>query len=159
MPRRTSAHLALLSTLALAPVALAADAPDPEAANRVVEYYYSDAGDPLLMELELCSGIYEEGPDKNECLETLDPKAIERGSEVYVWMKFLVPRDAQAEILTQLNRNGVTRRTFNRTLDGAIRYRTWHVAQFDSAGSWEIAVYHEGVDDVRLLRTVSIEVK
>ena len=143
----------------LMPATTLAEPPEPDAADRVVEYYFSDAGAPVLMDFELCSGVYEEGPDKNDCLETLDPASIEAGTEVYLWMKFLVPRDATASILTQLNHKGVTRRTFNRDLEGAIRYRTWHVARFENTGTWEIAVFHEGPDDVTKLRSVSINVK
>lgn len=155
--------IAVLSTIALglaiAPAARAVEAPDPETANSVVEYYYSDAGTPVLMEFKLCTGVYDEGPDEHECLEEVDPSAVESGSEVYLWMKFLVPQDTEATILTQLNHKGVTRRTFNRDLGGAVRYRTWHTTTFEKAGTWEVAVFHEGAQDVEKLHSVTLNVQ
>ncbi|HKK06041.1 MAG TPA: hypothetical protein VKA50_09350 [Gammaproteobacteria bacterium] len=158
MNRAITVLCTLVPSVVLAPAAFAAP-PSPADANRVVEYYYSDAGAPVLMNFKLCSGVYEEGPDKNNCLEELDPKSIEQGTDVYIWMKFLVPRDAKASILTQLNHKGITRKTFNRDLDGAIRYRTWHTTQFESPGQWEVAVFHEGVNDVEKLQSITVNVK
>lgn len=154
---RTVAALAVLlpGTAALA----APPPPDPEIANSIVEYYYSDASAPVLMELEVCAGVHEKGPEEHDCTETLDPKGIAAGTDVYLWMKFLVPRDATADVLTQLNRGGITRRTFHRELGGALRYRTWHKVSFDDTGDWEVVVLHEGDDGVAKLRTVKLEVE
>lgn len=157
--RRLIAVLCTIPALVFASTLAAAEPPEPASANAVVEYYYSDAGRPVLMDFKLCNGVYEDGPDKHDCLEELDPAAIETGTEVYLWMKFLVPRDAEAGILTQLNHKGVTRRTFNRDLGGALRYRTWHKATFEQAGTWEVAVLYEGADGVEKLHSATLNVK
>jgi len=152
--------LVLLLTFALAvPVAAqGADKPGAETASRVVDYYYSDATDPILLSFQLCAGVHDEGPNENNCTETLDPQSIEPGEPVYLWMKFLVPRDASATVLTQLDHKGLTRQTFSRDLGGALRYRTWHRATIDRTGEWEIKVFHEGQDEVTQLHSTVVEV-
>lgn len=149
----------LIPALAFAPAAAAAEVPEPGQANSVVEYYYSDAGKPVLMEFKLCNGVHQQGPDQHECLEEIAPSAVEAGTEVFLWMKFLVPRDAEADILTQLNHQGVTRRTFTCELDGAVWFRTWHTATFESTGTWEVAILYETADGVDRLHSATLNVK
>lgn len=159
MKRSTALFNSLVLSLVLVPVTTNAEAPPSSEADRVINYYYSNAAIPVLMEFKLCSGVHDEGPNQHNCMEELDANAIEAGSEVHIWMKFLVPRDATPSILTQLNHDGITRRTFNRDLSGAIRYRTWHTARFDNTGSWEIVVLNEGTDEVVRLASESITVR
>lgn len=159
MQRLIAVLCTLAVSIAFTPAVSAAEVPEPARAASVVEYYYSDAGTPVLMEFKLCNGVHQDGPEKHECLEEIEPSAVESGTEVYLWMKFLVPREAEASILTQINNKGITRRTFNRDLGGAIRYRTWHRATFESTGTWEVAVLHEGADEVTKLHSVTLNVK
>ncbi len=158
--RQGNRSLALFAlSLMLLPAAHAADKPPAEAANRVVDYYYGDANEPLLLAFKLCKGVHEQGPQKHNCTEELDRESIDTGTTVYLWMKYLVPREANATVLTQLNHKGITRQTFNRDLDGALRYRTWHRATMDSAGQWEISVFHEQGDGVTKLHSSVVEVE
>lgn len=159
MKRSTALFSSLALSLALLPTTVAAETPSASEARSVVNYYYSDATAPVLMDFKLCAGVHEEGPDQHNCTEELDADAIEADTDVHIWMNFMVPRDATASILTQLNHDGITRRTFTRDLNGAIRYRTWHTASFGSTGDWEITVLHEGDDEVARLTSQSITVR
>ncbi len=150
-----------MSALVLLAIASAhaADKPSPEAANRVVDYYYSDAQEPILMAFKLCEGVHEEGPQKHDCTEEVSPDAVAAGEPITLWMKYLVPRDASAQVLTQLDRDGITRQTYSRELEGALRYRTWHRTTLERTGEWTIDVFHEGKGEVTRLHSSRIQVQ
>lgn len=149
---------ATLLAAALAPAAFAADPPTGAEANRTVAYYYSDAQQPVLMDFRVCSEVQEQGDGKHDCKSTVDKTALVEGEEVVLWMKFLVPREASPTILMQVDQDGITRDTFERTLGGAIRYRTWNRVQLSRDGTWKVRVFHETEDEVRELYSGSLEV-
>lgn len=153
--------LTAMATFAISVGAAAAQPPSGEAANSVVDYYYSDASQPVLMEFKVCKGVYEKGQNQHNCKEEIPEGKLREGMRAYLWMKFLVPRQASPRVLMQLNHKGITRDTMNRELDGAVRYRTWNVADFSRSGDWVAQVFHESEDDVTELfsRTLKVQPK
>lgn len=147
----------LLAILLCAP-AFAQQAPTGAEADRTVSYYYSDATRPVLMDLRVCADVQDEGEARHECTRTIDPAALTEGQEVVLWMKFLVPREASPRILMQADHEGITRDTFERTLSGAIRYRTWNRVELSRDGTWQVRVFHETEDTVRELYSDTLEV-
>ncbi len=159
MQRRKMVWATLTLALAIAPMAHGAGKPSPDEASKVMDYYYSDASEPLLVDFKLCESVHQEGDEKHNCKNEIDRGQVEAGSEVYLWMKYLVPREASATVLTQLNHDGITRRTYRRELDGALRYRTWHTTQFKDTGKWEVSIFHEASDGVRKLFSTVLKVQ
>lgn len=155
---KTKTLMSLCAVFAIAPVAVAAEVPSPNEANKVVEYYYSDAKEPVLMEFKICEAIHEDGDEKNNCKGELASGDIPEGTKAYLWMKFLVPGDAAPGILMQLNHKGITRDTYSRNLTGSVRYRTWHSVEFSKAGDWDIQIFYEGEDDVKELYSSTVKV-
>lgn len=159
---RTSPVIALCVGLGIAPAAPvthADKAPSSRDTQQVIEYYYSDAEQPVLMDFRLCRGIDDDGPDRYECRGALSESELTTGMRVYAWMKFLVPRDASPSIMLRIDHDARTRDTWTRRLQGAVRFRTWHVVDFDRPGRWRMEVYHANGDDpLRLFsRTVRID--
>lgn len=155
---RATIRAALLCAVLAPTAASAVEAPTGAEADRTVEYYYSDAQDPVLMDFRVCTDVQDEGDGKHDCTSTVDTAALTEGEEVVLWMKFLVPREATPKILMQVDHKGVTRDTFERTLSGAIRYRTWNRVKLTRDGTWKVRVFHETEDDVRELYSGSLEV-
>jgi hypothetical protein len=159
---RKSPFIALYVCLGIAaapPTVHADKAPSSRETRQVVEYYYSDAEQPVLMDFRLCRGIHDAGPDRYECREPLSESELTNGMRVYAWMKFLVPQDATPTIMLRVDHDARTRDTWSRRLEGAVRYRTWHAVNLDRPGRWRMEVYHANGDDpLRLFsRTVRID--
>lgn len=145
-------------TIVSASHGMAASAPSGEAANTVVEYYYSDATRPVLMDFRICAAIHEEGDEKHNCKDEIQVSDLTEGSEAYLWMKFLVPQEAEPRILMQVSHKGITRDTFNSKISGAIRYRTWNKVVFSRGGDWTAQIFYEEGDDVTELFSRTIKV-
>jgi hypothetical protein len=159
---RTSPLITLCVSLGIAaatPAVHADRAPSSRDTRQVVEYYYSDAEQPVLMDFGLCRGIHNEGPDRYECREPLSESELTAGMRVYAWMKFLVPRGATPSIMLRIDHDARTRDTWTRRLEGAVRFRTWHAVDLDRPGRWRMEVFHaNGGDPLRLFsRTVRID--
>ncbi len=154
---RLQPTFAVLLALLGAPAA-AAEPPASDAANRTIEYYYSDAQRPVLMAFRVCRDVHEEGDNRHDCTQAIDTATLTEGSEIVLWMKFLVPRDAAPKILMQVDQDGITRDTFERTLSGAIRYRTWNRVQLSRDGTWQVRVFRETEDEVHELHAATLEV-
>lgn len=159
---RTSPVPAMLVCLGLVVATPAADAaavPSSREARQVIEYYYSTAEQPVLMDFRLCRGIHDSGADRYECREPLGENQLAPGMRVYAWMKFLVPRGATPSIMLQVDHDARTRDTWTRRLEGAVRFRTWHEVHLDRRGRWRMEVYHDtDGEPVRLFsRTVRID--
>ena len=139
--------------------AFAVEAPSPDTAASVVDYYYSDASQPVLIDFKLCQGVHEEGENKHNCKNEISEGELHEGMQAYLWMKFLVPREASPQILMQVSHKGVTRDTMKRQLDGAVRFRTWNVVELSRSGDWQAQVFHESGDDVTEIfsRTLKVE--
>jgi hypothetical protein len=137
----------------------AANAPSSRDTRQVVDYYYSDAEQPVLMDFRLCRDIHDAGPDRYECDGALAERELAAGMRVYAWMKFLVPRRAAPSIMLQVDHEARPRDTWTRQLEGAVRYRTWHAVELNRPGRWRMEVYHANGDDpVRLFsRTLRID--
>lgn len=133
--------------------ALAQERPTTEEARKVIDYYYhGKGGGAVLVDLQICDGIgQEEGPQKNECLNKLNPGQVQLGQELHVWMNFLVPVDDTADIIVSFSRKGKVRRTANVKLTGATRFRTWKRIPTGKAGQWTLSIIQELADkDIEL---------
>ena len=96
------------------------------------------------MDMTVCEKIgTEDGPDKNECLDSVNPSQIELNQELYLWMNYLVPLNDAADIILSFSRKGKVRRTANIKLAGATRYRTWKKIPTDKAGQWTVSILQE----------------
>ncbi len=148
-----------LGVAAAIPAAHANKVPSSRDTRQVIEYYYSDARQPVLMDFRLCRGVHQNGADRYECREPLSESDLAPGMRVYAWMKFLVPQRATPRVMLRIDHDAQTRDTWTRQLEGAVRFRTWYPVQIDRAGRWRMEVYHATGDDrVRLFsRTVRID--
>lgn len=152
--------VAAVTALAVSATATAAEVPSSDAANSVVNYYYSDQSQPVLMDFKVCSELYEEGENKHNCKEEVPPEELTKGTQAKLWMKFLVPRAASPRVLMQINHKGITRDSMNRELDGAIRYRTWNTVDFSRTGDWDVQIFFENEDqEVTEVFSRTLEVK
>ena len=148
---RPAAPALLVLVLAWASEAYAIVLPTGPQADEVVDYVYSDASRPVLMDFGLCRGIHRNGERKYGCKDPLAESEIKAGMKVYAWMKFLVPRNAQPRIQLRIDHDGIRRDTFTRVLEPAVRYRTWHEVQVGKNGHWRFEVFHvEGARPERL---------
>lgn len=129
-------------------MATAQEKPTSDEARKVINYYYHGKGKgAILMDQNICEKIgQEDGADKNECVEKVNPSQIQVGQELYLWMNFLVPFDDSADIIITFSRKGKVRRTSNLKLAGATRYRTWKKIPTDKAGQWTVYILQE-LDD------------
>ena len=126
-------------------MAWAEEKPTPDEARKVIDYYYGGKGKgAILMDISICEKVgQEEGPDKNECLDSVNPGQIQLGQELHLWMNFLVPLNDTADIIIAFSRKGKVRRTANIKLGGATRYRTWKRIPTDKAGQWTVSILQE----------------
>ncbi len=136
-----------MGVLLVANLATAQDKPTSEETRKVINYYYhGKGGGTVLMDHYLCQEIGQEGPDKNECLNKLNPSQIQKEQEAYLWMNFLVPMDASADIIVSFSRKGKVRRTASVKLSGATRFRTWKRIPTNKAGQWSVVIIQEMED-------------
>ena len=136
--------LAFAGLIVLTPL-LASGEPTGNEIQKVLDFYYADPpGSPILVEIRVCEDVATKGELKNECQKTLSPQAIEVGKSGYLWMNFMVPREAgDQHLLVQFNHDGVTRLTRQISLTGAIRYRTWKKFELDRPGQWSVKILHD----------------
>ena len=126
-------------------MASAQERPSPDQVRKVIDYYYHGKGSgAVLMDLQICEKVgLEEGPKKNECLDTFNPGQIPLDGELYLWMNFLIPIDDSADIIVTFSRNGKVRKTASVKLAGATRFRTWKRIPTNKAGQWSISILQE----------------
>ena len=144
--KQLSIILAVL--LCIAGPAWGQDKPTADEARKVIDYYYNGKGQgAVLMDLKICGGIgQQEGVDKNECLNKVDPARIQTDQELFLWMNFLIPLDDTADVIVAFSRSGKVRRTSSIKLTTATRYRTWKRIPTDKAGQWSISFLQELAD-------------
>ena len=137
--------IALMVSLLVFGMAWAEEKPTPDEARKVIDYYYHGKGKgAILMDTTICEKVgQEEGPDKNECLNSVNPGQIQQNQEVHLWMNYLVPLNDTADIILAFSRKGKVRRTANIKLAGASRYRTWKKIPTDKAGQWTVSILQE----------------
>ncbi len=137
--------IALMASLLVFGLAWAEEKPTPDEARKVIDYYYHGKGKgAILMDMTICEKVgQEEGPDKNECLDSVNPGQIQLNQELHLWMNFLVPLNDNADIILAFSRKGKVRRTANIKLAGASRYRTWKKIPTDKAGQWTVSILQE----------------
>lgn len=137
--------IALMVQLLVFGMAWGEEKPTPDEARKVIDYYYHGKGKgAVLMDLAICEKVgQEEGPDKNECLDSVNPGQIQQGQELHLWMNYLVPLNDSADIILAFSRKGKVRRTANIKLGGATRYRTWKRIPTDKAGQWTVSILQE----------------
>lgn len=138
----------------------AQERPTSEEARKVITYYYEGQGNgAVLMDHELCQEIGQEGPDKNQCLSSIDPGQITQGQELFLWMSFLVPSEDSADIIITFSRREKVRRTASVKLTSATRFRTWKKIPTNKSGEWTVSVMQEMEDRDVALGTMQYTVK
>lgn len=137
--------IVLMVSLLSFSMAWAGEKPTSDEARKVIDYYFHGKGNgAILMDLSICEKVgLEEGPDKNECLDSVNPGQIQLGDELHLWMNFLVPLNDNADIILAFSRKGKVRRTANIKLAGATRYRTWKRIPTGKAGQWTVTILQE----------------
>ena len=141
--------LGLLAATLLAAPAAAGAQPDPtsEEVKKVVEYFNAgkDKG-PVLSQLKPCLTIDTKkgSPTLWECTEPATGK-VKKGSVVYAWTEWLVPKEGKYEDLTlQWLLEGTVRTTQDLSLTAAgVGLRTYKGTAVTKAGKWEIKVLRD----------------
>lgn len=151
----------LICLLISSPFTCAAqERPSAEETRRVVDYYYHGQGQGVILtENFLCTEVSTEGTDKNDCRQKHDLPVVNQGSEVLLWMNFLVPTGSEADILVLFARQGRVRHTTSITVKGAIRYRTWKKIPTARTGEWTVTVLQERGDSDFELATFNYQVE
>ena len=141
-------------------IASAQEKPSPDETRKVIDYYYHGKGNgAVLMDMRICGKIgLEEGVDKNECLDSINPSQVELGRELHLWMNFLVPLNDSADIIVAFSRKGKVRRTVTIKLAGATRYRTWKRIPTNKTGQWTLSILQELEDQDLELGTMQFTV-
>ena len=135
-----------ITVLIVSPVA-AQERPTAEETRNVITYYYEGQGSgAVLMDHKLCQEIGQEGPDKNECINAIDPGQITQDQELFLWMSYLVPSETNADIIVTFSRREQVRRTASVKLTSATRFRTWKKIPTNKTGLWTVAVIQEMAD-------------
>ncbi|MGC4115444.1 MAG: hypothetical protein QM765_12740 [Myxococcales bacterium] len=137
---------ALVAAVFVVPAVVRADppAPSPEEIKKVVDYYNNgkDAG-PVLAEFKPCITVDTKkgSPTANDCTEPVSGK-VKKGTPVFAWMNFLVPKDGKYEDLAvQWSVDGVVRTTQDLSLKIAgTAIRTYYSSTINKPGKWEIKV-------------------
>jgi len=140
-------------------VAWAGDAPDLDTVKRVLDYYHN-GNTVTLVEYKFCSEIVKEGENKNECADTIDAAAIEKGSKAYLWMNFIVPGDntEKANVLVQYLRKGMAMKTSEIQMPQSLRYRTWRQLPTKNAEAWSIAISQETQEGYKKIGNIDFTV-
>lgn len=140
--------------------AFAVDVPTSAEARKVLDFYYHGQGQGIvLIESKWCTEIENEGDNKNNCADEVNPGAVQNGQELNLWMAFLVPSDdPEQNIIIQFEHNGVARMVKNVTVSGSIRYRTWRKVTFNKTGEWTVKIIHDKGDDVTVLSIKTVTV-
>lgn len=137
----------LIATFLIAGPAFATEKPTADETRKVITYYFTGQGNgAVLMDKVMCGEIGQEDPDKNECIYVIDPGRIGQNQELYIWMSFLVPSEATADILVSFNHKGKVRRTGSVKLKGATRFRTWKKIPTHKTGQWTATITQEMED-------------
>lgn len=147
--------LALFTLILLPSIALAK--PSADAVQSVLDHY-NNGTELVLVDYKFCSDIAREGENKNECVDTLDPMTFAKGDKVYLWMNFMVPKNAAAKVLVQFSKSGRTMKARDINLTGSLRYRTWALIQTTKAGDWKIAIDQEVGDDFTAISALDYKV-
>jgi len=137
--------------------ALSLAAPSAESAREVLDHYWS-GNSPVLIDYKICSEISKEGENKNECAVEVDPTAIAKGADVFLWMNYMVPQNTEQNISVLITRNNRPEKTRDIKITGSLRYRTWTTLPTDKDGAFTIQVDHEVDDNFTTLKKLSYQV-
>ena len=146
------------AVLTASSIAAASEAPSQQAINKVVSYYYGADSKPVLAEYKLCRDIGTYAEQKNECIDEIDAAGLEKDQTVYLWMSYLVPKGADANLLLHYNHNGITRDASALKVSGSIRYRTWKKLKLSRTGVWEMPIYIEQDGQYSELNRITVNV-
>lgn len=146
----------LIGLVLLVP-SLAISVPTPEETRSVLDHYWN--GDtPVLVEYKFCSDIVREGDEKNNCAVEVDPKMLQSGETVYLWMNYMVPQNTEHNISILFTRNGRPEKTKNLKITGSLRYRTWTLLPTDKAGTYNVQIDRELNDNFTTLEQMTYSV-
>jgi hypothetical protein len=132
------------------------EAPSPEAAQRVIDFYYGGTS-VVLARMQICEEVPREGDRRYECVGPVAPSDVQVGTDYLLHMTYLVPRDESFDnLFVQYNLDGVTRATSSVSVSGSLRYRTWKSFTLDTPGTWTVKVLRGRDGDVETLRTMEV---
>ncbi|WP_221794555.1 hypothetical protein [Oceanobacter mangrovi] len=127
----------LLPLLLAAPVAIAAENPSADEVNRVFSYIY-EGQYPLLLEAKACSQVVRGADNAAQCAGELDTNRIVQGSRPLLWMSFLVPKQADAEVRMSFRyESRPYPHTLLKTAKG-MRYRVTRYLETAHVGRWQV---------------------
>jgi len=145
--------LLLLALLILAP-GLALAKPDASVAKEVLDYYLKGS-EVVLLEYNFCASI-----QNTQCIDPVDPTALAKGSEAYLWMNFMVPKTVKSILFIQFKYKERTMLTSDDvTLQDSIGYRTWIQVPTDKIGDWDVVVEQERAQRYQGITTLAYSVK
>ncbi|PLX74681.1 MAG: hypothetical protein C0615_08875 [Desulfuromonas sp.] len=64
-----------------------------------------------------------EGPNKYECVATVDPQMVKKGAKVYFWMKYMVPKHTNTKMTILVMRQRRPEKVKDFDLWGAVSMR------------------------------------
>jgi len=129
--------------------------PTAEAAMSFLNFYFKGQGQGVVLaDVKICTEIKD-----NECVDTVAADSLKNGSQYYLWMLYVVPKDDQVDdIIIHFNYGGLTRLTRDVSVRGSIRYRTWKSFTLDRTGKWEIKIMHDLGNKIETLWTLALTV-
>ena len=143
----------MILALLLAIPSLAMAKPDGAVAKEVLDYYLNGS-DVVLLEHKFCSSIKD-----TECVGSVDPKTLAKGTEAFLWMNFMVPKPVKSTLFIQFQRKGRTMLTSEITMQDSIGYRTWIPLPTDKAGDWKVVVEEENAKGYESVTKMDYSVK
>ncbi|HVO31622.1 MAG TPA: hypothetical protein VMV18_12835 [bacterium] len=145
-PATTTTH----KTTHAAHPASAGEAPSPDEAVRVANYYFGgkDAG-PLLVKTVACLKVDEsaDSPTKNQCVQPVNGP-VPKGADVIAWTQWLVPVDGKyTDVSIQFVVDGSVHETREiDSLNEGLRMYVWRAATMSKSGKWTVKVVRAGKD-------------
>ncbi len=112
-------------------------APPAKMVKDVVDYFYNGQNEgPILTDAKLCKSI-----KALDCEEEIDPKAVDPGTLINVWMQFFVPKGASYDdIMVEYTHDGIPRHLTAHKVEGSIRYRVVDKYKLEKPGKWTITI-------------------
>ena len=147
----------MLAALLLVP-ALAAAKPTGAEVKNVLDYFESGS-EAVLTDVQFCTSIASDGPNKNQCVDKLDPKAIPAGKKVYLWANLLVPKQTASNLYFFFAMQGRTLLTTKVNLAESMTFFSWTEIPTDKNGEWTVSIDQEKGGDFLNLGKASFTVK
>lgn len=134
---------------AAAPTTPAAPPPSADEIKRFLDYQENgkERG-PALMDVIPCTKVDQTkgSPTAFQCIEPVTGP-LKKNAAVMAWVQFFCPKDGKYEDLAvQFLLEGQVRNTYDLTVAGYGRTRTWKGANLGKAGKWTIKVLRGAIE-------------